>query len=195
MLRDTERHLYTFCSHTEVSTIRSEAEENVRRLVAENPEGLIKTVSKRLQSLLLDPETRHRTWKGIITPEQVRMISGGTNDISLVDMSSRHMVRKALMNCLKVVGAALMAMRKVAWGAGGPVIVKQHWKPLKDSQQGSERGKSGSILALLGVMSPKEAVCWELNRRARRASKQVEGGGQGEMTVGEVVGNQQWDVH
>lgn len=195
MLRDTERHLYTFCNHVDVKMIRSEAEEKVRGLVLGTLEGPIRSAASRLQAVLLDTENQHRTWKGIITPAQIQMIRAGMDDAVLADRNICQMIRKALTSCLQVVGAAVMAMRKAAWGAGGAVVVKQNWKPSKDKGQGTERGKSGSILTLLGVMSPKEAVCWELSRRVRRASKQGGGRCHGGEVVEEEVGSRQWDVH
>jgi hypothetical protein len=112
--RDTERHLYSSCRHDDIRTIRGEAEAQVQGLIAELPEGQVKATASRLQSLLLDAQVRHRVWKGIITPEQVRWISEGIESISDRDRDTALLSSKVIKCCLRVVGVALLAIRKAA---------------------------------------------------------------------------------
>lgn len=195
MFRDTERHLYVNCSHVNIGAIRLEAEETVRSYVAATPEGPVKSVSARLCTLLFDEAVRHRTWKGIMTPAQVKWISDGMDRGVLSDRSTLHAIGKEVKRCLHVAGAALLAIRKAAWKAGGPVVVKQKWKAFSVKQRVDEGNKSGSILALLGVMSPKEAACWELDRRKRRVSKQQSVGKEKLHVPESSMISKQWDVH
>ena len=50
-------------------------------------------------------------------------------------------------------------------------------------------------MALLGIMSPKESVLWELTRRERRLAKQVGGDSNRAQINATQEGIAQWDVH
>ena len=155
----------------------------------------MRMVSSRLQTMLLEPVFRHRTWKGIITPTQLAGVREGMEMATLKDRATVHLISKAVKSILRVVGNAVLAMRKAAWKSGGPVVATQMVRAPSGRRQGVQRGKSGSILALLGVMSPKEAVCWELDRRKRRTFKQPEASGLEVQAVGEKGSSKVWDVH
>ena len=193
--RDTERHLYSSCRHDDIRTIRGEAEAQVQGLIAELPEGQVKATASRLQSLLLDAQVRHRVWKGIITPEQVRWISEGIESISDRDRDTALLSSKVIKSCLRVVGVALLAIRKAAWKVGGTVSVRQSAGSMRNRQQGEDRGRTGSVATLLGIMSPKESVCWELARRERRGLRQSGGSSKEAQVKGAHDGITQWDVH
>jgi hypothetical protein len=195
MQGDSERHLYSECTHEDIRAVRGEAEAEVQGIIAELPEGLVKATASRLQVLLLDTPTRHRVWKGIITPAQVRWISEGMDQMPDNDRNICGLVSKVIKSCLRVVGIALLAIRKAAWKAGGPVVVKQHSRRVLDKRKVVDRSRTGSVATLLGIMSPKESVSWELARRERRGRRQSGGdskGGQAMETQDRVT---QWDVH
>jgi hypothetical protein len=68
---------------------------------------------------------------------------------------------------------AVMAIRKAAWQYGGPVSFPMNQKlPQAYSMAGKTRVyRTESIASALGIMSPTEAVRWELDRRRRRREK------------------------
>ena len=92
-------------------------------------------------------------------------------------------------------GIALLAIRKAAWKAGGPVVVKQHNRRVLDKRKGVDRSRTGSVATLLGIMSPKDSVSGELARRERRGKRQSGG----DSKRGQAIDTQdrvtQWDVH
>jgi hypothetical protein len=117
------------------------------------------------------------------------------DQISDSNRDTALLISKVIKSCLRVVGVALLAIRKAAWKAGGSVSVKQYGGGVRSRQLDIDRGKSGSVVALLGIMSPKESVCWELARRKRRGLRQSEGGGKLVQANGTQEVITQWDVH
>jgi hypothetical protein len=191
---DSERHLYAYCSHSDISAIRVEAEAQLQGFIAELPAGRVKAVMTRLQALLLDDQVRHRVWKGIFTPAQIRWISEEIGQIHDKDRDIALLVSKAIKRGLRLVGVALLAIRKAAWRAGGVVTVKQYSRDAM-KQKKLDRGRTGSVATLLGIMSPKESVRWELTRRERTLARQAGGDSKGAQADGKQEGSTQWDVH
>jgi hypothetical protein len=73
--------------------------------------------------------------------------------------------------------------------------VRQGNLSTRGNQQERGKGKTSSILTLLGIMSPKEAVSWELHRRRRRLSKQPDSTGMEGQGPDALESGRQWDVH
>ena len=73
--------------------------------------------------------------------------------------------------------------------------VRQSAGNMRSRQQSEDRGRTGSVATLLGLMSPKESVCWELARRERRGLRQSGGRSKGAQVKGAHDGITQWDVH
>lgn len=165
MLCDTELHLYTHCQQTNISTIRSTAEAEIQGVVDETS-GITQLVARRMQSLLMDPATRHRVWKGIITPTQLRWLQD-TNRSTPYDRSSSSSIVKMIKGCMRIAGTALLAMRRKAWEGGGPVVVPRQSR-LTKAQTRSSMCATASVASLLGIMPPKAAAQWELTRRHRK---------------------------
>jgi hypothetical protein len=116
-------------------------------------------------------------------------------DAALGDRNTGLLIRKVIKGLLHVVGASLLSMRKATWKLGGVFKVHQGRMSARGNQQEREKGKTGSILTLLGIMSPKEAVCWELHRRRRRLSKQLDSAGMEGQRTDALESIRQWDVH
>jgi hypothetical protein len=192
---DTERHLYVFCKQADVLAIRTKAEDEIRSVATAQPEGHVKLIIDRLLTLLLDPLVRHRTWKGIFTPAQIQWIREGVADAVLGDRNTGLLIRRVIKSILHVVGASLLMMRKATWKLGGVVKVRQGNLSTRGNQQERGKGKTSSILTLLGIMSPKEAVSWELHRRRRRLSKQPDSTGMEGQGPDALESGRQWDVH
>jgi len=171
VMGNTERHLYVYCQRQEICEIREKAEEAILKKVNESEEGVPRHVLQAVRRMMIQEETRHLVWKGLITQEQGAELAGFVECQGIVDLQRFGLLTKQVKECMGIGGSALLAMRKLAWKLGG--IVKR--KGVCDSGRTVKRGRGSpavvSIAASLGVMSPAAAILWELERRKRRRAR------------------------
>lgn len=172
VMGDSERHLYVSCSRPEIGSIRVQAEDEINQRVEEAGEGLLGQVLQAVQKMMLTPENRQLTWKGIITRDQGIQIAEIAEGQGLADRQLSGLIGKQVKVCMGIGGTALLDMRKMAWKLGGMVRRNTLRDPGPTSKRGRESSAAVSIAATMGIMSPAEAVLWELERRKKRRARE-----------------------
>jgi hypothetical protein len=169
---NTERHLYVYCLRPEISDIREKAEGAILKKVDESEEGESRQVLQAVRRMMLQEETRHQVWKGLVTQEQGAELAGIVHCQGKVDLPRLGLITKQVKECMGIGGVALLEMRKMAWKLGG--VVKRTVVGGTGPSVKRGRGSSAavSIAATLGLMSPAAAVLWELERRKRRRARE-----------------------
>ena len=173
---DTESHLYSHCSHIDIVGIRQAAVTSLQQLGDGIKEGLPQRIIEGVRSLLLSLPLRHRVWKGVVSVDQLRGILQANEDdaVESLDRDTLIGIAKIIKGGFRIGGDAVLAMRQMSWSLGGvlPLVVKSP-RSSQDKRRDLRWERDGrvSIVSSLGIMSPTEAVKWELERRKRRRDK------------------------
>jgi hypothetical protein len=120
---DTERHLYTECTHVSIDNPRREMVEDLRNIMEsvshDTPNQ--KNVISSLFNLLTESDDRHLLWKGIITPTQVQVI----NDALQWETAEEHTkereardITKTIICMIRRAGSMLQEIRTLTASAG-----------------------------------------------------------------------------
>jgi len=169
---DTEKHLYVYCSHHEISGIRMTAERAIQDKVDAASAGVVRETLRALQLLCLQEEHRHKVWKGIISIDQGVQLSTAVESNGKVDGQQAIQILKSVRECMSTCGAALLEIRRKVWELGGAVRV--HMQPsVRDTSLKKFRQQHDvtSIATTMGILTPAAAVLWELGRRKARKAR------------------------
>ena len=192
---DTEKHLYVYCTHVEISGLRLLAESRIQEMVDSAPEGVVREVLRAVQCLMLQDEHRHRVWKGMLSSMQGKQLSDVAESFGKIEGQLVSVMLKSVKECFGICGSTLLEIRRKGWALGGSVRVRVR-ASVRDSSVNKRRQRHEvtSIATTLGILTPAAAVLWELERRkARKIRAKVHRDrtrGLPKVFVGEKLGGQ-----